>query len=197
MTDGSRPPESRLGSSALGIAGERVRARDPALFFASLFAAPGQREAMWLVHAVHGELLRALGTSQPLIGAMRIEWWREVAEGAERRHELATPLSEALAAGSVQRDAVLLLCDAADEAVEQEKPAVLWRALGETFGLVLGVEAPVRERLGALWESLGTGAVPAATRWPRAALPAALPAAAKRSRMPRVAILVGVVRRCA
>ena len=172
-----------------------MRARDKALFFASLFAAPDQREAMWLVHAVHGELLRALGASQPLIGAMRVQWWREVAEGAVRRHELATPLAEAFAAGSVQREAVLVLCDAADAAIEQERPAVLWRALGGAFGIVLGVEAPVRERLGALWESLGTGAVPAAERWPRAALPAALPAAAKRSRMPRVAIFVGVVRR--
>lgn len=184
-----------MGLSRLGVAGERVRARDPALFFASLFAPAPAREAMWLVHAVHGELMRALGVSQPLIGAMRIQWWREVAEGAERRHELATLLVAAFAVGSVKREAVLVLCDAADEAIEQEKPDVLWRALGEAFGMVLGVEAPVRERLGALWESLGTGEVPAGSRWPRAALPAALPAVAKRSRMPRVAILVGVVRR--
>ncbi len=179
----------------LGAAAERVRARDPALFFASLFAPAPAREAMWLVHAVHGELLRALGVSQPLIGAMRVEWWREVAEGATKRHELATPVGEALAAGRVPARAVLMLCDAADEAIEEERPAMLWRALGLAFGTVLGVEAPVGERLGALWESLGVGGVPAASRWPRAALPAALPAAAKRSRMPRVAILVGVVRR--
>ncbi len=150
MVDGSRPPRS-----GLSLAGERVRARDPALFFASLFAPPAPREAMWLLHGVHGELLRALAVSEPLVGAMRVQWWREVVDGAARRHELATPLAEALAAGRLEAGAVLALCDAADAAIGAATAATLWRALGEAFGRVLGVEAPVRERLGALWEALG------------------------------------------
>ncbi len=195
MADGSRP-----AGSGLGGAGERVRARDRALFFASLFAAPAQREAMWLVHGVHGELMRALSVSEPLVGAMRVQWWREVAEGAVRRHELATPLAEAFEAGSVSRETVLALCEAADAALEDEAPLLLWRGLGEAFGRVLGVEDAVRERLGALWQALGAGDVPVASRWSRAALPAALPAAAKRAergwgRMPRLAMLRGAVLR--
>jgi hypothetical protein len=194
----------------LGVAGARVRARDPALFFASLFAPAEAREAMWLVHGVHGELMRALSVSEKLVGAMRVQWWREVAEGAARRHELATPLAAAFEAGSVPREAVLALCEAADAALEDGAPGALWRGLGEAFGMVLGVEDAVRERLGALWGALGAGEVPAASRWPRAALPAALPAAARRAelgraelgraelgraRMPRVAMLRAVVLR--
>lgn len=190
MMDGSRH-----GLYGLGVAGARVRARDPALFFASLFAPAGQREAMWLVAAVHVELLRALGVSEPLVGAMRVQWWREVAEGAERRHELAGPLGEALAAGSVPRGAVMALCDAADAALEEQAPAALWRGLGEALAVVLGAEAPVRQRLGALWAALGAGEVPRASRWPRWALPAALPAAARRGRMPRLAMLRAVALR--
>lgn len=174
-----------------------MRARDPAAFFASLFAPAGPREAMWLLHAVHGELLRALGMSEPVIGAIRVQWWREVAEGAVRRHELATPLGDAFEAGHVPREAVLALCDAADLAIEEAAPAALWRALGEAFGLVLGVDAPTRARLGVLWEALGSGAVPVPARWPRAAMPAALPAAARRARLPRAAMLVAVGRRWA
>ncbi|MDE2333699.1 MAG: hypothetical protein KGK10_04095, partial [Rhodospirillales bacterium] len=139
----------------MSLAGARVRSRDPALFFASLFAPPAAREAMWLLHGVHAELLRALAVSQPLVGAMRVQWWREVAEGSRRRHELATPLGEALAAGRLSAGAVLALCDAADEAIEAATAARLWRALGEAFGLALGVPEPERERLGALWEALG------------------------------------------
>ncbi len=190
MAGGSRP-----GIYGLGAVGERARARDPVFFFASLFARERAREAMWLLHGVHGELLRALGVSEPLIGAIRVQWWREVAEGAERRHELATPLGEAIAAGRVKRAAVLGLCDAADAAMEEGRPAVLWRALGEAFGVALGGDAALRARLGTLWEALGAGEVPVAARWPRAALPAALPAAGRRARMPRLAMLVAAVRR--
>jgi hypothetical protein len=179
----------------LGAVGERARARDPVFFFASLFARERAREAMWLLHGVHGELLRALGVSEPLIGAIRVQWWREVAEGAERRHELATPLGEAIGAGRVTRAAVLGLCDAADLAIEEQAPGALWRALGEAFGVVLGGDAAISARLGALWEALGAGEVPVAARWPRDVLPAALPAAGRRARLPRLAMLVAAARR--
>jgi phytoene synthase len=179
----------------LHAVGERARARDPVFFFASLFAAEGPREAMWLLHAVHAELLRALSVSEPLIGAIRVQWWREVLEGEARRHELATPLGEALAAGRLPRAAMLGLCDAADTAIEAQAPAVLWRALGEAFGVVLGADAAMCARLGALWEALGARLVPAASRWPREVLPAALPAVGRRARMPRLAMLVAVALR--
>lgn len=192
MREGSRPE-----GTGLGFAGERLRARDPACFFASLFAPAPAREGMWLVAGVFGELLRALGTSEALVGAMRVQWWREVAEGEARRHELATPLAEAMAAGSVPRAAVLVLCEGADAALEEAAPDPLWRALGEAFGMVLGVEAAVGARLGALWLGLGAGGLPAASRWPRPALPAALPAAAQRARMPRLAMLWALVTRLA
>lgn len=190
MMEGSRPEES-----GLGFAGARLRARDPACFFASLFAPAPAREGMWLVAAVFAELLRALGASERLVGAMRVQWWREVAEGAAKRHELATPLGEAFEAGSVPRAVVLGLCDAADAALEAGEPGPLWRGLGEAFGAVLGVEASVGARLGALWLGLGTGGLPAAASWPRLALPAALPAAAQRARMPRAAMLWALVTR--
>jgi len=84
-------------SSALLL---HVRRADPDRFFCSLFAPPEKREALWLLYAFNHELARAREVaSEPTLALIRLAWWREVVEGAEKKHEIATPLSAALREG--------------------------------------------------------------------------------------------------
>src|SRR5215831_21043396 len=81
----------------LSTAAELVRRHDPDRFFTALFAPPDRRETLLLLYAVNHELARAReATREPMIALMRLQWWREIAEGARRRHEVAGPLGDAL-----------------------------------------------------------------------------------------------------
>ena len=60
---------------------------------------------------------------------IRLQWWREIVEGTRRRHEVATPLSEAIAQGLLLPSDLLPIVDARE--IEAE-PAIEtlddWRA---------------------------------------------------------------------
>jgi phytoene synthase len=100
-----------------------VRANDPDRFLTAIFAPEERREALLVLYAFNHELARAREVaSQPVIGLMRLQWWREVVEGVERRHEVATPLAALLAEGKLAREDLRGLIEAreaeADEAFE-------------------------------------------------------------------------------
>ncbi|WP_428486855.1 squalene/phytoene synthase family protein [Rhodopila sp.] len=85
-----------------------VRRHDPDRFLTALFAPPARRDALLILYAFNHELARAREVvSEPPLALIRLQWWREVVEGTPRRHEVAAPLSEAIAAG--QLDPALLL----------------------------------------------------------------------------------------
>ena len=107
-----------------------VRTHDPDRFLTALFAPPEHRDALLTLYAFDRELARARAvTSEPHLALIRLHWWREVIEGARRRHEVATPLTALLEAGRVPREVLLPVIDAYE--VETE-PAIEtladWRA---------------------------------------------------------------------
>ncbi len=80
--------------------GELVRRYDPDRFFTVLFAPAERREALFTLYAFNHELARAREVvREPFAAMIRLQWWREVIEGARRRHEVAGPVGEALDAG--------------------------------------------------------------------------------------------------
>ncbi len=84
----------------LSPAGELVRRADPDRFFTALFARADRREALFVLYAFNHELARAREAArEPFAALIRLQWWREVVEGARRRHEVAGPVGEALDAG--------------------------------------------------------------------------------------------------
>ena len=84
----------------LSPAGELVRRVDPDRFFTCLFAPADRREALFVLYAFNHELARAReAVREPFAALIRLQWWREVVEGARRRHEGAGPRGEALDAG--------------------------------------------------------------------------------------------------
>ena len=109
---------AREASSLAGF----VRRHDPDRFLTALFAPPDKREALLALYAFNHELARAReAVSEPPLALIRLQWWREVVEGARRRHEVAEPLSAALDAGMLRRDDLLAIIDARE--VEAE-PAI-------------------------------------------------------------------------
>jgi phytoene/squalene synthetase len=82
---------------------QSVRAADPDRYFAALFAAPAHRPYLHALYAFNHELARvAENVREPMLGQIRLEWWRETVEdaakGRPRAHDVALGLA-ALFAG--------------------------------------------------------------------------------------------------
>lgn len=77
---------------------QSVRAADPDRYFATLFAPPAMRPFLFALYAFNAEVARvAESVREPMLGAIRLEWWRETAEGAfkgaPRNHDVARGLT--------------------------------------------------------------------------------------------------------
>jgi len=75
-----------------------VRSADPDRYFSALFAPAGLRALLFVVYAFNAEVARVAETvREPMLGAIRLEWWRETAEGAAkgtpRHHDVARGLA--------------------------------------------------------------------------------------------------------
>jgi phytoene synthase len=122
-----------------------VRRHDPDRFLTALFAPPERRNALLTLYAFNHELARAREVaSEPPLALIRLQWWREVVEGAQRRHEVASPLSEALVAGTLRPDLLLPLIEAREtEAYDDFASLADWRAwlLAGAGGLAVAAAA--------------------------------------------------------
>ncbi len=81
---------------------QSVRAADPDRYFSALFAPAPQRPFLFALYAFNAEVARIAETvREPMLGAIRLEWWRETAQGAARgtprNHDVARGLAELFA----------------------------------------------------------------------------------------------------
>jgi len=106
-----------------------VRQHDPDRFLTVLFAPPAKRDALLALYAFNHELARAREVaSEPTLALMRLQWWREVVEGAVRHHVVATPLHGAIEAGMLSRDDLLAVVEAREIEAEAEIESMTdWR----------------------------------------------------------------------
>jgi phytoene synthase len=107
-----------------------VRRHDPDRFLTALFAAADRRDELMVLYAFNHELARAREVaSEPPLALIRLQWWREVVEGEQRRHEVASPLSQAIAAGVLDPGLLLPLIEAREaEAYDDFATLADWRA---------------------------------------------------------------------
>jgi phytoene synthase len=122
-----------------------VRRHDPDRFLTALFAPADRRDALLVLYAFNHELARAREVaSEPPLALIRLQWWREVVEGEPRRHEVASPLSQAIAAGALDRGLLLPLIEAREaEAYDDFATLDDWRAwlLAGAGGLAVAAAA--------------------------------------------------------
>ncbi|WP_373353434.1 squalene/phytoene synthase family protein [Pseudoroseicyclus sp. CXY001] len=84
---------------SLQACAEIVKAGDETRFLAAMSVAPAARAVLFPLYALNVELSRAAwGTSEPMIAAVRLTWWREalseIEAGKVRKHEVVQPLAE-------------------------------------------------------------------------------------------------------
>ena len=85
--------------TALSPCGDLVRRGDPVRFRTALFAPPDRREGLFALYAFNLELAKVAPlVSEPMIGEIRLQWWRDsldmaFGDGPVRRHEVVEPLA--------------------------------------------------------------------------------------------------------
>ena len=96
---------------------ELVRIGDPDRFLSAMTVPPAQRGALFVLYAFNLELARApYMSSEPLIGEMRLQFWRDVideaTQGKSRAHEVAAPLAALIQSHSLPIDTLWQMIDA-------------------------------------------------------------------------------------
>jgi phytoene synthase len=74
-----------------------VRAGDPDRFFAALFAPGGKRPFLFALYAFSLEIARIRDSiSEPALGEIRLQWWRDTLQGEARGNVRGNPVAAAL-----------------------------------------------------------------------------------------------------
>jgi len=176
----------------LSAPGELIRRYDPDRFLTALFAPADRREDLFALYAFNLEVAKTREVvSEPLLGRIRLQWWREAIDeiyaGSLRRHEVAEPLAGAIRRHGVPRALFDRLIDAREFDLEDTAPATLAAledyaeatggALVELALHILGAAGPAAlaagRRAGTAWALTGLArAVPFHARARRQYLPA-------------------------
>ncbi len=104
--------------TGLSPCGEMVRQGDPVRFRTTLFAPPKAREGLFALYAFNLEIAKiAPMVSEPMIGEIRLQWWRDSLDmafggGAVRRHEVVEPLADIIRCSKLPRAPFDILIDA-------------------------------------------------------------------------------------
>ena len=94
-----------------------VRRSDPDRYFSALFAPADKRPLVFALYAFNHELARiAEVVREPMMGEIRLQWWRETVEGARegkpRPHDVARALAELFARADLPLDLFEAMMDA-------------------------------------------------------------------------------------
>ena len=108
----------------------KLRTADEDRYYAALFAPANKRAHLFTLYALNQELARIAETvREPLMGAIRLQWWRETIDSARdgkpRDHDLARALTELFAAHDLPLD----LFGAMIEAREMDAAEILFADL--------------------------------------------------------------------
>lgn len=129
--------------TGLSPCGEAVRQGDPVRFRTALFARPEAREGLFALYAFNLEIAKiAPMVSEPMIGEIRLQWWRDSLDGVfgggtVRRHAVVGPLGAVVRSAGLPRAPFDALIDARGNDLDPAFPpdtALLRRYLRDTAG---------------------------------------------------------------
>lgn len=114
----------------LSYCAEQVRRFDNDRFLCTLFAPPTEREAMAGLYAFNIEIARVRETvREPLLGRIRLQWWRDaiagIFAGAKQREPVPAALADAVARFRLSREPFDRLIDAREFDLDDRPPATL------------------------------------------------------------------------
>lgn len=119
-----------MAPPALSACAEAVRKHDNDRFLTALFAPAADREDLFALYAFNHEIAKTREVvTEPTLGQIRLQWWRESIEGAfaghPRRHEVVEPLAAAIARHGLDREPFDLAIDGREADLDDEAPADL------------------------------------------------------------------------
>ena len=157
MSDTANPP--KLASAAEFDA--RLKRTDEDRWLASRYAPAADRERLAAIYLLNQELQRTLHTKEPMLGKIRLQWWRETMEqvagsGPVRRHDLAEELVRVTVGRPDLHAAASALIDRYDDILDDHLHSGGHQPGGDHEARHLAVE-------GALMKLAGLALYPAAT----------------------------------
>jgi NADH dehydrogenase [ubiquinone] 1 alpha subcomplex assembly factor 6 len=117
--------------SALWPIAALVRRHDRDRYQTALFAPAARRDALFALYAFNYEIARVRErVSEPMLGRIRLQWWREVvaeayADGPARRHQIAAAVTAAIRGHGLSRRHFERLIDTRERDLEEGPPATL------------------------------------------------------------------------
>jgi NADH dehydrogenase [ubiquinone] 1 alpha subcomplex assembly factor 6 len=132
VTDKTRKGSSRSQaiSGRLPLAA-LLRRHDRDRYQTALFAPVDRREALFALYAFNYEIARVHETvTQPMLGQIRLQWWREVVDAAftglpPRQHEVAEPLAAVIRERALTRAHFDRMIDTRERDLADKPPATL------------------------------------------------------------------------
>lgn len=108
----------------LSFCAQQVRRQDNDRFLCALFAPAERREALFVLYAFNLELASIPDkVSEPLLGRMRFQWWREAVEGGlngnATGHQVAGPLARVVAGSGLTATSLRGLIDARERDLDE------------------------------------------------------------------------------
>ena len=135
-----------------------ARAGEPDRYLAALLAPPAARSGLLALAAFAGEIARVpyIASSEPAIGEIRLQWWRDALQPADEAARTGNPIADALRAAARYHalPRALLLdiieagsLDVAGEAMADDAAlhSHLWKSEGALFALAGRILAPDAE----------------------------------------------------
>ncbi|MGD9616296.1 MAG: squalene/phytoene synthase family protein [Alphaproteobacteria bacterium] len=157
LLDNAATPRFAPSVSAEGLsaAGAIVRRHDRDRYQTALFAPADRREALFALYAFNYEVARIREiVTQPMLGQIRLQWWREVIDAAysgapARRHEIVQPLIAAIAEFDLSRAHFDRIIDTRERDLADTPPADLAALVDYAEGTASALLFLALEALGA------------------------------------------------
>ena len=167
---------------------EQVRRFDRERYLCLLFAPEPARSRLLALYAVKLEVSKVRETvSEPLLGQIRLQWWRdalaEFGRGIVRAHPVAEALSDALRENRVRPALLERLLVARETDLDDSSPPTLAAMEEYAAGTSGGLQQAALDVLGLAGDAVDQSAAEIGTAWALTGLLRAVPFQARRRRL--------------
>lgn len=99
---------------------QELRGLDGDLYLCHLFAPADRRGALLTLYHFYADIARIPATvSDPMVGAIRLQWWRDLLDAVANGDARGTPIGQALLAHPIAKDRILPLIDGREVALPE------------------------------------------------------------------------------
>ena len=99
---------------------QELRGLDGDLYLCHLFAPAEKRGALLTLYHLYADIARIpASVSDPMVGAIRLQWWRDLLDAVANGDGRGTPIGEALLVNPLPKDMVLPLIDRREAALTE------------------------------------------------------------------------------